>query len=323
VRNRHFKQKCASTTVVVNRLPVKDAQIELDLISVVTDGPYRCEAVNTDRAPAPAAGRYPQAVKAGPYIFTAGQIPTDFVHTVAPPAQVDPRFPFFGRSIKRQAAYILDNIGAVLEAAGSSLDHIVKAIIFLADSRDFQGLDEVWRDYFPTDPPARTVAPATTLFPGGRLEIQTIAVTSAGPVKREVVVTDRAPHPTIHQSQAIKAGDLVFLSGLMATDYESPIAPAARVNPAFPNHAVGMRRQTEYILDTAEAILEAAGSSLGQLVRWQSYLTDFDELPVFQEAARARLDATAPAGTMVETVGELIVPDCRLLIDATAVVPGA
>jgi reactive intermediate/imine deaminase len=318
-RSRYFRGACASTTVVVKSLPVTDAQVELDLIGLAADAPFRPEPVNSARAPMPPAGRYPQAVKAGPYIFTAGQIPTDFAHTIAPAAQIDPSFPFFGRSINRQTAYILDNVRAVLEAAGSSLDHVVKAHIFLKDSQYFQGLDEVWRNYFRIDPPARTIVPAETLFPGALLEIQTIAVTAGGPVRKEVVRTDRAPCPPIHQSQAIKAGDLIFLSGLMASDFKSGVAPAAGVDPAFPHHASAIKRQTNYILDTAAAIVEAAGSSLSRLVRWQVFLTDAADFAVFQDTARSRLDRSAPWPTMVETNG-LIIPSCRVLIDATATV---
>jgi reactive intermediate/imine deaminase len=315
-RARYFRGACASTAVIVKSLPVIDALIEMDLICVANDAPCRPEPINTDRAPMPPAGRYPQAVRVGPYIFTAGQIPTDFNRTIAPSASVDPNFPFFGRSIKKQTAYILENIKAVLEAAESSLDHVVKAHIFLKDAGDFLGLDEVWRDYFKSDPPARTVVPAETLFPGALLEIQTIAVTADGAVRKEVVHTARAPQPTIHQSQAIKAGDFVFLSGLMSTDYRSAVAPEAAIDPVFPNHASAIQWQTDYIFRSAAAILDAAGSSLDNLVRWQAFLPDASDVAVFQQTARSCLGATAPWPTMAQTT-ELLIPSCRVLVDLT------
>jgi reactive intermediate/imine deaminase len=318
IRSKYLHGKCASTAVIVPGLPVKDAVVTMDLIALMTDSPFTCERITTDRAPVPPNGRYPQAVKVGPYIFTAGQIPTDFTSTVAPVAQIDPNFPFFGRSIKRQTAFILDNIGAVLEAAGSSLRHVVKATVFLADSRDFQGLDEVWKAYFPDDPPARTVAPAVTLFPDAKLEIHTIAITADGPVRKEIVFTDRAPRPTIHQSQAVKAGDFVFLSGLMATDFEHAVAPAARVNPMFPYHSNSAVLEADYVMDTADAILGAAGSSLSRLIRWQAFLPDLNGVAALHDSLRARSDGPLPVGTIAQSSGPLIVPACGVLFDGTA-----
>jgi reactive intermediate/imine deaminase len=318
-RSKYFQGASASTAIIVKGLPITDGKIQMDLICVAGDSAFKREPINTAKAPMPPAGRYPQAVRVGSYIFTAGQIPTDFTDTVAAVARVDSNFPFFSRSIKLQTAYILENIKAVLEASGSSLDHIVKAHIFLKDSADFQGLDEVWRDYFKSDPPALTVVPAETLFPGALLEIQTIAVTKDGPIKKEVVYTDRAPKPTIHQSQAVKAGELVFLSGLFATDFVSAVAPKAKMHPAFPNHGSAIRSETNYIFDNAAAILEAAGSSLDKLVRWQAFMPAASDYAVFQDTARSRLDKTAPWPTMAQT-DPLIIPSCRVLMDFTAAV---
>ncbi len=320
IRGKYFKASSASTAVIVRELPVRDAVTAMDLITLTADSPYRPELVNTDRAPLPPSGRYPQAVKAGPFIFTAGQIPTDFKHSVAPEAQIDPNFPFFGRSIKKQTAFILRNIGAVLEAAGSSLDHVVKAMVYLPDSSDFQGLDEVWREAFPTNPPARTVASAKTLFPDARLEICTIAVTANGAVCKEVVATARAPVPSIHQSQAVKAGNLVFLSGLLPTDFRQALAPGAQVDPALPFHATKLRRQAEYVLDCADAILAEAGAGLANLVRWQVYMPELDGLAALQESLASRAGPAVPTGTVVGSYGPLIIPDCGLLLDLTAAV---
>ena len=114
----------------------------------------------------------------------------------------------------------------------------------------------------------------------------------------------------------------MFLSGLMATDYQSPLAPAARANPSFPHHSVSIKRQSDYILDTADTILREAGSSLDQLVRRQNYLTDLPgEMPAFREVSRARFATLGPASTTLGVDGELIVPECSILLDAIAVIP--
>ena len=69
-------------------------------------------------------------------------------------------FPFYGSDIKLQTEYILKNLATTFAAAGSSLDNVVKAQVFLTDLSDFAGFDEVWRYFFKTPPPAAQSAPA-------------------------------------------------------------------------------------------------------------------------------------------------------------------
>ena len=96
-------------------------------------------------------------------MFAAGQLPTDFAAGVPPEARTDPAFPYYGSAIKKRTAYVLDNLARTFEAAGSSLEHVFKAQVFLEDLRDFAAFDEVWREYFPT-PPARTTVGTTGLL---------------------------------------------------------------------------------------------------------------------------------------------------------------
>ncbi len=101
------------------------------------------EIITTDQAPKPLAG-YSQAVKAGGFVFVAGQAPFDPVtNTVV------------GDTIQTQTAQSLRNVAAILRAAGSSLDKVVSATFFLGYEDDYAGLNEEWAKWFPTDPPAR------------------------------------------------------------------------------------------------------------------------------------------------------------------------
>jgi 2-iminobutanoate/2-iminopropanoate deaminase len=99
--------------------------------------------IQTDRAPKP-IGAFSQAVKAGGLVFVSGQGPFD-------PATGE----VVGATIQEQTARCLANVEAVLQAAGSSLDKIVSASFILDDGADYAGLNEEWRKWFPTDPPAR------------------------------------------------------------------------------------------------------------------------------------------------------------------------
>ena len=121
------------------------------------------QAITTDRAPIP-RGPYSLAIRAGGMVFVAGQVPLD-------PATNQPVL----GGIEEQTRRVMDNIAAILEAAGSSLDRVVKATIFLADIGDFAAVNGVYAEYFRGTPPARSTV-AGTLPSGFRLMIDAIAV---------------------------------------------------------------------------------------------------------------------------------------------------
>ena len=102
------------------------------------------QVVATDGAPA-AIGPYSQAVAAGGLLFTAGQIPIDPRTGAVVPG-----------NIRDQTQRVLENLGAILAAAGSSFDRVLKTTCFLADLADFGAFNEVYARYFPSSPPARS-----------------------------------------------------------------------------------------------------------------------------------------------------------------------
>ena len=121
-------------------------------------------SVTTEKAPK-AIGPYSQAIATGDLIFTAGQVGID-------PATGK----IVGGEIKLQTARVLDNIAAVLEAAGSGLDKVVKCTVFLADFAEFAAMNEVYAERFGQHRPARSTVGTTALPLGARVEIECIAV---------------------------------------------------------------------------------------------------------------------------------------------------
>src|SRR5436853_2777128 len=101
------------------------------------------DIISTDRAPR-AIGPYSQAVRAGNLVFASGQIPID-------PATGE----FVAGGIAEQTEQVMRNLSAVLEAADSGLNQIVKTIVFLADMNDFAAMNEVYGRFFSETPPAR------------------------------------------------------------------------------------------------------------------------------------------------------------------------
>lgn len=124
------------------------------------------QRIQTDKAPA-AIGPYSQAIKAGGFVFVSGQIPTD-------PQTGE----FVAGGITEQTDQVLKNLRAVLEAAGSGLDQVVKTTVFLADMKEFSGMNEVYATYFTGPPPARATVAAAGLPRDARVEIEAVALVS-------------------------------------------------------------------------------------------------------------------------------------------------
>jgi 2-iminobutanoate/2-iminopropanoate deaminase len=120
--------------------------------------------VSTTDAPA-AIGPYSQAVRAGNLLFVSGQLPLD-------PATGQ----FVAGDIAAMTRQIFTNIQAVLSAAGTSLDKIVKTTVFLADLEDFQAMNGAYAEFFSADPPARSTVQVARLPRDARIEIEVIAI---------------------------------------------------------------------------------------------------------------------------------------------------
>ena len=122
------------------------------------------EVVFTPHGPKP-IGPYSQAVRANGFLFLAGQV------------ALDPRTgEFVGKDVSSQTERVLENLKAILEAAGSSLNHVVKTTVFLKDMNDFPAMNEVYARYFTSAPPARSTVQAARLPKDALVEIDVIAV---------------------------------------------------------------------------------------------------------------------------------------------------
>jgi 2-iminobutanoate/2-iminopropanoate deaminase len=122
------------------------------------------EVITTDKAPG-AIGPYSQAIKANGMIFCSGQIPID-------PSTGN----FVSEDVSEQTVQVFANLAAVLEAAGSGLDKVVKTTVFLADMNDFAAMNEVYSNYFVDNKPARATVQAARLPRDAKVEIECIAV---------------------------------------------------------------------------------------------------------------------------------------------------
>ena len=126
------------------------------------------QAISTDRAPA-AAGPYSQAIRAGDLVFTAGQLGLD-------PASGE----FAAGDEGGQAERALGNLAAILEAAESGLDRLVKVTVYLADIGDWPAVNEVYARVIPEPFPARSAFAVKDLPKGALVEIEAVATVGAG-----------------------------------------------------------------------------------------------------------------------------------------------
>ena len=122
------------------------------------------QAVSTSRAPA-AIGPYSQAIRAGDFLFVSGQIPLD-------PATGS----LVEGGITDQTSRVLENLSAILSAAGSSFDQLVKTNVYLADMAEFAAMNEVYATYFAAPYPARSTVQVSRLPRDCRIEVEVIAV---------------------------------------------------------------------------------------------------------------------------------------------------
>jgi 2-iminobutanoate/2-iminopropanoate deaminase len=123
------------------------------------------DVIKTDAAPGPFQGApYNQAIRVGDLVFVAGQLGVSLeTNELA------------GPSIEEQTEQTMRNLAAVLEAAGSSLEHLVKTTVFLVDLADFAGMNEVYARHVGDRPPARSTIGISQLPVGAKVEIEAIA----------------------------------------------------------------------------------------------------------------------------------------------------
>jgi 2-iminobutanoate/2-iminopropanoate deaminase len=122
------------------------------------------EAITSPLAPA-ALGPYSQAIKVGPLLFCSGQLGLDVAGIKVG-----------NNSVSKETEQALENLKAVIEAAGARMDQVVKTTVFLTDMEDFKFMNQVYERYFPVTPPARSTVAVAKLPKNGKVEIEAIVV---------------------------------------------------------------------------------------------------------------------------------------------------
>ncbi|HZM36221.1 MAG TPA: RidA family protein [Burkholderiales bacterium] len=286
VRREFFAgQIPASTSNLHRKFLLAGQDMEVQLMAAVASKGFEPVQHRPANLPVHATSGYSPVLTCGDFVFVAGQT-SEALKTEQGPLDPRARMPvghlWKGTPIKLEADFVIEHkLKPALAAVGNTLTEVVKAQVYLRDLDDVPAFNEVWAKHFGDLPPATSVI--TTSNPGficeaGRIEINTISVRKGGATRKEAVDAG-VPMPYAGQVQAIRAGDLLFLGGLMAVDESGALAAAARTDPARPCFGSAARLQTDYILAQAERICAKAGTSLANVVRAQQFhaaISDFD-----------------------------------------------
>jgi enamine deaminase RidA (YjgF/YER057c/UK114 family) len=331
-RNVHIQDpRPASTGMGIKELLVKDTLVEVDLICVDDDEESIGFSV-PDGVPTPLAG-YSPAIRRGDWIFLAGEIPVDWKgdygealnlgepSALAREARINP-YVWYGSEIEKQTEYTLWKLSKIAESAGTTLARTVKADVYIGDPSDYEGMEKVWKRWFPENPPARCVIPYMGLGgKGSRVEIALTLLANDSKKVIETVSTDKAPKPFSHEPQAVKVGNLLFLSQQMPCDENGVLPDGLSRDPNFPYYGQPSADQMRFMLKNIAAICEAAGSSLENVVRRACFHDHGESFPPAIAEWAAHFPGLKPCSTTMILGGPLVVPGAHTLLDIIAYVP--
>jgi reactive intermediate/imine deaminase len=246
----------------------------LDLVAIVQEKVVMRQIISFGSAP---VSPYSVAVSAGGFIYLSGTLAEDLDgESGAEPG------------VATETRRTLERMRDVLHAAGSSLDDVVAVMVYLTTAADFQAMNRAYRAFWPGDPPTRTTVITTLVVPGARIEISMVAVPRGA--ERTVVLPDgwnKSPNP---YSYAIRSGDMLFLSGLVARRGADNTFVAGDVQV-----------QTRAIMDNAGQLLRAAGLSFRDVVSARIYLTSASDFLAMNEVYREFFPEAPPARATVQS----------------------
>jgi enamine deaminase RidA (YjgF/YER057c/UK114 family) len=228
-----------------------------------------------------------------------------------------------GQRIQLKLDYLLkQKLGPALDAAGSSLARVVKAEVAITDLREVPAFNQVWARAFGGKVPATTFVP--TVRPGlaiadARIEITLVALCDDLQADR-IEVAEAVPTVCDGHAVAMRAGDLLLFSGMVAAD-DHGLIERARVDPRQPYYGSSLEAQMEHLLSVADAVCRKAGTSLAHVVRIQQVHTDLAEFYPACQLWHSRLPGMPLPMSAFQVPAPLMVPGCTVQLDLWVHVP--
>ena len=315
-----------STSNLHQKLLLARQAVEVQMIAAVPSPDFAPTQHRPANLPVHASSGYSPVLTCGDYVFVAGQT-SEALKTEEGPLDPRARMPaghlWKGTPIKLEAEFVIEHkLKPALATVGNTLAEVVKAQVYLRDLDDVPAFNEVWMKHFGAAPPATSII--TTATPGficepGRIEINTISVRKGGRTGKEPIDAG-VPMPYAGHVQAIRAGDLLFLGGLMAVDESGALAPAVRMDPARPYFGSPAALQIDHLLSQAQRICAKAGTSLANVVRVQQFHTELGAFDAAWQVWQKHLPGQPIPFSAVE-VPALAVPGAVVMLDLWVHVP--
>jgi enamine deaminase RidA (YjgF/YER057c/UK114 family) len=327
VRREYFGGRVPPSTSNLHQDFLLSGQdMEVQMIAAVPGPGFEVEQLRPQNLPVHATSAYSPVLTCGDYVFVAGQT-AEALKTEEGPIDPSARMPaghlWKGTPIKLETDFVIERkLMPALATVGSTLADVVKAQVYLRDIDDVAAFNETWAKHFGAAPPSTTIV--TTSNPGficevGRIEINTISVKGGGPTRKHVVDAGIAM-PFEGHVQAIRAGDLLFLGGLMAVDGDGALAGEARTDPGKPYFGSAVQLQMEYMLNAAQRICRAAGTDLANVVRAQQFHTDLADFNAAWQVWAKTLPGQPIPYSAIE-VPALAVPGAVVMVDLWVYAP--
>ena len=327
VRREHLNGRIPpSTSIAQQGLLLPGADMNIQALGIVPSTGFAVEHFRHKQLEGRPTSGYSAALTAGDFVFIPGitSLATGDEprrNGVAAAALMTEGTNWAGQPIKLETEFIITRrMVQSLALAGATLEDIVHAQVYLTDRDDYSAFNEAWSRHFGASKPTLSIIPCIDrgLAPiDGKIEINVIA--AKGAAKKRHVDAGVAT-AFLNQPQAVKAGDLLFTSGLMATDENGLVAGAAS-DPRQPQFSSPAEAQTECIIDNVSKLCEAAGTSLHNAVRVLMFFTDIrDFYPVYKVWERRTGGRPLPFSA-VEVPAPLPVPGATVQIEVWAYAP--
>lgn len=312
-----------STSIVQQGLLLPGAALDFQVVAVAGDGPP-VEHIDHETLSGQPTSGYSAALTAGDFVFVPGNTATAVAgeearNGVAAEALVKQGQLWGGERLRLEAEFIVRRrLLPSLDLAGLGPADVVKAQIYLTDPGDCAVVHDVWAEHFGAGAAVSVIpcAPRGLVIEDGRIEINILAHRDGKTIKTAVAAG--VPPTFENQAEAVRCGDLLFLSALMAADGDGPLTAP---DPRQPHFAERAGDEAEAILDAAAALCEAAGTSLENVVRVQQFQTDIADFYAVHQAWQRRLPGRPIPFSAVEVPGPLPVPGCSVMMDLWVYAP--
>lgn len=265
-----------STSIIMDRCFSARANTHASLLAVLPMPTWDIQKITLPGQPISASG-YNPAVVANDFVFVAGNMALLDSGELPPAVRIRPSAQWGGQTgFRRQVNYVIkERLQPSLTAAGSALDHCLKAQAYIRGGENFPDFMDVWSQNFSDIPCALTVVPAKDYASNeGMIEINLIALKKGATRQKQTVAVDIPEMATL--GPCIRAGELVFPSGLLPVGRDGMV-PAAGQAAAFDGLALAGQVQGGLLMSYAEAVCKAVGVSMRNVVRAQYFLTDMRE----------------------------------------------